>query len=614
MNVKKENRGKQKITEQFAEEIDSIYGDDYKVVSEYKNSKVKIDIEHTPCKKIFSRNPTTLLMGNLRCDVCFPNYRTKNPNKFKEEVFERVGEEYKVLEEYIHSNKKILIKHVVCGNEYRIKPVGFLNGNRCPLCSKKAKWDHARFVEEAYKVHNEEYKIIGQYTSYQQKVKIKHMACGREYFAHPQTIVTGGGCKKCSDKISAKKRSKSHTMFFEEFKDADSNNEYILLSKYERAWSKIDIQHIECGHKYNVIPKDFISGRRCPKCFGTFKKTTEGFKEEVYEIHKDEFKILTEYINAASPISIKHQKCGNTFETTPNGFLTRSGCPTCNLKKRAIKKTKTHKEFAKEVHSLVGEEYEIVGEYKKAKLKVGMKHVLCGTEYEIEPNRFLRGTRCRKCFGYREIDTEVFKRDVYEIAKDEYEVLGEYYNNSTHILMKHNKCDHEYKVIPSSFYGGRRCPYCYQSIGERRISDMLKRLDIEFETQKKFDECRNILPLPFDFYIDSKILIEFDGRQHFGIVDFSGEGIEEATEQHMGVLKRDKIKNQYCIDNNVPLIRIPYWEIKHVEEIVLNILNYYKIINESEVINFNKEIVKERLVDKEWVHSSYIEAGLRQIS
>ncbi|WLV25849.1 hypothetical protein QR721_06510 [Aciduricibacillus chroicocephali] len=50
-------------------------------------------------------------------------------------------------------------------------------------------------------------------------------------------------------------------------------------------------------------------------------------------------------------------------------------------------------------------------------------------------------------------------------------------------------------------------------------------------------------------------LIEFDGEQHFKPVHhFGGEENYQLTQ------KRDEIKNKYCQDNNLELIRIPYYE------------------------------------------------------
>lgn len=86
------------------------------------------------------------------------------------------------------------------------------------------------------------------------------------------------------------------------------------------------------------------------------------------------------------------------------------------------------------------------------------------------------------------------------------------------------------------------------SKGNYKISQLLLAANINFETEKKFSTCIDKTYLPFDFYVNNQYLIEYDGIQHFqeGLFDF------EYTHKH------DLIKNQWCKNNNIPLIRIPY--------------------------------------------------------
>ena len=99
----------------------------------------------------------------------------------------------------------------------------------------------------------------------------------------------------------------------------------------------------------------------------------------------------------------------------------------------------------------------------------------------------------------------------------------------------------------------KSCGCTRESHGELKIKEILENNNINFEQQKKFENCKDIRVLPFDFYIDNKYLIEFDGEQHFKPVEhFKGEEGYKIRQEH------DEIKNQYCKDNNIPLIRIPY--------------------------------------------------------
>lgn len=109
------------------------------------------------------------------------------------------------------------------------------------------------------------------------------------------------------------------------------------------------------------------------------------------------------------------------------------------------------------------------------------------------------------------------------------------------------------------------CDYCNGKIsqGERKIITILKENNINFVSQKTFSTCRfpdTNFPAKFDFYIENKYIVEFDGRQHFkdyGNYYFDVNKIKE----------HDKIKNEWCFKNNIPIIRIPYY---HLNKITIN--------------------------------------------
>lgn len=132
-----------------------------------------------------------------------------------------------------------------------------------------------------------------------------------------------------------------------------------------------------------------------------------------------------------------------------------------------------------------------------------------------------------------------------------------------------------YKAI-RKFSKGQRCPECKVSRGETKINEILNKYGIEYKAQYKDKNCIHIYVLPFDFAImkNGKIvlLIEFDGKQHFEPVEhFGGKEHFDITQ------KRDKIKNEYCKKNNIPLLRIPYWEFDNIESILLENLSKYNL-------------------------------------
>ena len=108
------------------------------------------------------------------------------------------------------------------------------------------------------------------------------------------------------------------------------------------------------------------------------------------------------------------------------------------------------------------------------------------------------------------------------------------------------------------------CGCQHFSKGEEKIKELLKENNISFETQKTFKTCQTSPNnyAKFDFYINNQYIIEFDGEQHFKLVDIGWNDPEKLARTQ----ERDAIKNQWCKENNIPLIRIPY---THLQDLCL---------------------------------------------
>ena len=106
--------------------------------------------------------------------------------------------------------------------------------------------------------------------------------------------------------------------------------------------------------------------------------------------------------------------------------------------------------------------------------------------------------------------------------------------------------------------------------GEKQIAKILTENNIKYEQQKTFPYLKDINSLFYDFYLpDYNCVIEYDGQQHFQYIPFFYKD-EEAFNK---VKEHDKIKNKYCFDNNISIIRIPYY-IKDISlEKRLNMIN-----------------------------------------
>ena len=125
------------------------------------------------------------------------------------------------------------------------------------------------------------------------------------------------------------------------------------------------------------------------------------------------------------------------------------------------------------------------------------------------------------------------------------------------------------------------CKYCcYKkkySKGEQKVMAVLDDLKIDYSYNASFNNLKSNKDyyLRFDFivYLNSKIyMIEWDGRQHFEPVNYGGRSNEELEEDFKNLQENDKIKNDYCIKNKYPLLRLPYTLLK--DNIYFKIVKY----------------------------------------
>jgi len=150
------------------------------------------------------------------------------------------------------------------------------------------------------------------------------------------------------------------------------------------------------------------------------------------------------------------------------------------------------------------------------------------------------------------------------------------------------ECNHEWYAMINCRSGekGSGCPECNKtSTGEILISNVLNSYNISNTSQFKIEKCRNKNRLPFDHAIFGDIeksnlifLIEYDGPHHFYPVCFGGMSEESAIEAFKQTQINDKIRNNYCLNNNIPLLRIPYWEFDNISTILITELQKYNLL------------------------------------
>ena len=204
-------------------------------------------------------------------------------------------------------------------------------------------------------------------------------------------------------------------------------------------------------------------------------------------------------------------------------------------------------EKAKNVH---GDKYNYsLVEYINSRTKIKIICPVHGMFEQISKNH-LKGSGCSICnknkANYSFSDKALLKHN----NKYDYSLV-DYIDNKTKIKII-CPIHGEFEQKAEHHLNGAGCPICNESRGEREIKQFLTNRSINFTQQKRFAECRDKKPLPFDFYLhDYNTCIEFNGRQHYEPIKYWG-GLENFKKQQ----KRDKIKKEYCKNNHIKLIII----------------------------------------------------------
>ena len=146
--------------------------------------------------------------------------------------------------------------------------------------------------------------------------------------------------------------------------------------------------------------------------------------------------------------------------------------------------------------------------------------------------------------------------------KDQYEFSKFIEDNDIDFIPK--RPDSAYKKDWLGYIDFLGCENNRESIGERLVKKYLDENNIKYIREKKFEDCKNINHLPFDFYLtDYNICIEYDGELHYRSSDIFG-----GNDTLNRVKKNDKIKDNWCLSNNIKLIRISYLNKNKIHKIL----------------------------------------------
>ena len=264
----------------------------------------------------------------------------------------------------------------------------------------------------------------------------------------------------------------------------------------------------------------------------------------------------------------KHKERGKQKVRVDRLSTTNIPCKFCRNQGQTIDSLLSIEEINNDVE-ILSKSFENVDSKIKCKCKY------CRHIWWITPAKLKSGRRCPECKNRKlsmlKRKSEIEIQNELNINNPNVELISEYINANSMIKCR---CKiHNIEWISQSWnilHGLAGCPICNSSKGENAVAKILDLYNIKYIRQYKFDDCVYKAKLRFDFFLpDYNICIEYQGEQHYFPVNFKGKDNTDYILEFQNNMIRDNIKREYCINNNITLIEIPYYKIDEIENIIL---------------------------------------------
>jgi len=316
------------------------------------------------------------------------------------------------------------------------------------------------------------------------------------------------------------------------------------------------------------------------------KYTKEVFQEKLDNIYGKNTYIILTFDEKTKQSEILHTKCNNTFETHINELVRKRNH---ELRNRQCTKCPVYDQYKdrvwlqEQLDLATNSRIEIIDSNPSWRYHTALKCRVCGHEWSTSAIRQIVNRKrktdsfgCARCSQKYQPTPEEYKEFIHDLTKGEYMVLSDYINTDDKVKFFHNTCKRDFDMSPNHFHNSNnRCPHCASESTESRhvtfIKSLLESMNIDYEQEVKFEECKYKKLLPFDFYIpiknkDEFLLIEFDGEQHFKGWNSNSESVEV-------IKKRDSIKTEFCKKYEIPLLRLNYtYSDNEIETSIKNLL------------------------------------------
>jgi hypothetical protein len=475
-----------------------------------------------------------------------------------------------VSKEYNGVKNKLIFKCHLCDKNFDMTWDSYHNGGqRCPKCMIKINAKNRTFSYDYVKEYIESFNcelLSENYERNSKPLKIR-LTCGHiDERSFEEFRLYNKVCSNCS------KTGKFTYQYVKEY--IESKGCELLSKEYINNGLLLKIK-CACGNKFETNFVNFKKQNKitCDQCTKNKMRNEKRFSDEEvaqFLIEKEYILLDNCYVNCSKKINIEN------IITKYKYFVTLSQAK--NLDVESFAPNNPHREYNFNIWIKDNNKNFSLENFSTdhGSTRINLKCDSCEKSWNVSLSNIIAGQGCPYCANKRSSEENNLLVKFPEICFDwdfdkneisPFELLP---SSNKKVWWKCHVCKNEWFTTINSRTGKTKtgCPKCASSKGEKILKDYLDYNNIEYMTQYKFKDCKNIRPLPFDFSIfyNNKLVmvIEYDGELHYRPYHKMKNSYEKLIYRQ----NNDAIKTKYCEDNNIKLLRIPYWDKNKISEIL----------------------------------------------
>lgn len=398
--------GKEKISKALKRSLDDflieLYSkrNDIKYVSNYEGMKKICVFKCIKHNKLIKTTPQSILKGTM-CPIC-----RKDKSQYNKLSKEQINDlilplKLTMVGDYVNSKTPTTFKCQLCGKEFisKYEVVKYRKSIGCNECAKiinpNSKRETLNRRIEKLKLNKSKNIQIVEYDDNCQQIKCECLLCKEIYTTSYASVIKGCIHKKCAAIIGLSHLRQSENEIINKIKSFE-NDIKIDFSNYFSSSSLLTCTCNVCGHVWKAKQKNLTKGRGCPVCAQKRRDISKYKPIDCYFnlLNDMHLSVVSKYVNASTPVSLKCNICGNEFESTMQ-YLSNChvGCKKCSQESTRINKKKNFISNLSKINPTI----KLVGDFMDMSTSSEFLCTQCNKKFKRTPHDLLKSCNCPNC-------------------------------------------------------------------------------------------------------------------------------------------------------------------------------------------------------------------------